>query len=463
MVNRKALHVLDRKIVGVSYSTTTDFLVCQPPSIVPRSVHAVNVSLPPESNNLLVNHPKSPWTSWIASRKRQVVFWLIALVVVVLATHWIDLRVERYLRGDRGKLVSGAWGDLQEWDIRLEQPLEYVGFEKTTEKGPFWSFGTLTEQAVHDLLIASGCSEDQAKRLIQSRMSGTGAIFVLQPDPETILSLTPETRSKLYLALSQNQSNRFQDTPYFIPDGNVDELFSGHKEFGFKGISLIKKLCYQRNGFTYFSDPEVVLKALDSDQRRLAFMQVLTGQNAVLARLLIRPESDIDKPLNYWALSMHGVLLKDLMPLLQAQKREPNGGSLSILYLLPSMARERLFTSPLPPQNDGQKLPDCHWTALNFFNANPDPRMNDNGYASQFIQNNYYEVAKPSIAGDLVLLVNQSGQAVHSAVYLADDLVFTKNGINYAQPWILMHIKDMQGNFSALEPVKVAYFRRKGI
>lgn len=89
--------------------------------------------------------------------------------------------------------------------------------------------------------------------------------------------------------------------------------------------------------------------------------------------------------------------------------------------------------------------------------------MSDNGYASQFIQNNYYEVAKPGIAGDLVLLVNPSGQVVHSAVFLADDLVFTKNGINYAQPWILMHIKDMQGNFSALEPVKVAYFRRKGI
>ena len=403
------------------------------------------------------------WTTWILTRKRQLVFWLIALVAVVLATHWIDLRVERYLRGDRGKIVSGAWGDLQEWDIRLEQPLEYVGFEKTTEKGPFWSFGTLTEQAVHQLLIANGCSEDQANRLIQTRLSGTGAIFVLQPDPETILSLTPETRSKLYLPLSQNQSNRFQATPYFIADGNVDELFSGHKEFGYKGIALVKKLCYQRNGFTYFSDPEVVLKDLDSDERRLAFMQVMTGQNAVMARLLIRPESDIEKPLYYWALAMDGVLLKDLKPMFLALKRELHGGSLSILYLLPSMVRERLFTSPLPPQVDVQKLPDCHWTALNYFSPNPDPRMSDNGYASQFIQNNYYEVAKPGIAGDLVLLVNPSGQVVHSAVFLADDLVFTKNGINYAQPWILMHIKDMQGNFSALEPVKVAYFRRKGI
>ena len=50
---------------------------------------------------------------------------------------------------------------------------------------------------------------------------------------------------------------------------------------------------------------------------------------------------------------------------------------------------------------------------------------------------------------------------VHSSVYLADDIVFTKNGINFAQPWVTMRIKDMVGNFSALEPVKIAYFRRK--
>lgn len=401
--------------------------------------------------------------SWVVTKKRQLVFWIFFTAFVALATHFIDLRIEHYFRGDRPTLHSGVWGDLQEWDIRLEQPLEYVGFEKTTEKGPFWSFGTLTQQAVEGLLVKSGCSEDQCKRLLQTRMSGTGEVFVLQPDSDTILSLTPETRSKLYLALSQNQANRFQVAPYFIPKGDVDALFSGHNEFGYKGITLVKKLLYQRNGFTYFSDPEVVLKALDSDQRRISFMQVLTGQNAVLARLLIRPDSDIDKPLNYWALSMNGVLLKDLAPLLLAQKREPEGGSLSILYLLPSMARERLFTSPLPPQADCQKLPDCHWTALNFFSANPDSRMSDNGFASKFIQENYYEVAKPGIGGDLVLFINPAGQVVHSSVYLADDLVFTKNGINYAQPWIVMRIKDVQGNFSALEPVKVAYFRRKGI
>ena len=124
-------------------------------------------------------------------------------------------------------------------------------------------------------------------------------------------------------------------------------------------------------------------------------------------------------------------------------------------------ARERLFTSPLSP-NDTEKSPDCHWTALNYFKAPPDPKMSDNDYASRYIQENYYEIAKPGLAGDLVLLLNQQNQVLHSSVYIAADVVFTKNGVNYAQPWILMREKDMLGNFSQSDPVKVVCMRRRG-
>ena len=180
-------------------------------------------------------------------------------------------------------------------------------------------------------------------------------------------------------------------------------------------------------------------------------------------RLLVRPDSDIDKPLNYWALSMPGVLLKDLRPLFESQQELRGGGSISILYLLPKLAREKLFTSPLPPSSGQERLPDCHWTALNFFSATPDPRMGDNGYASKFISDNYYQIAAPGVTGDLVLLLDEHNRVIHSSVYIAADVVFTKNGISYAQPWIFMHERDLVGTFSSIDPVKVAYFRRKGI
>lgn len=403
------------------------------------------------------------WLGWIITKKRQLLFWSLILVAVVVATHVVDARREHDSTGTSPVIRSGPWGDLQEWDIRLEQPLEYVGFERIAGDGPIWSFGTFSPHAVHDLLISFGCSEAQTEKFLRTQMQGTGNVLILKPDAESILSLAPEVRSKLYLALGRNSSNRFQASPYYIPEGDPQRLFKDHGPLDSGVLSTMGKLLYKRNGFTYFSDPELVIGRIASEKDRMAFLQGLTSQNSVGLNLLIRNNADIDKPLNYWALSMSGVLLKDLKPLLEAQRRLPQGGSISILYLLPPLARERLFTSPLPPKPDDDKLPDCHWTALNFFNLSPDPKMSDVEHASRFISENYYEIAQPAIAGDLLLLLDPQGRVVHSAVYLADDVVFTKNGINYAQPWILMRIKDLQGSFSALEPMKVAYFRRRGL
>jgi len=430
---------------------------------LPQPFHAVNSPSSHQSQDHPLTKQKLPWSTWIASRKRQLGFWILIVAVCIFVTHLIDGHLAQEAEGTDGIIHSGAWGDLQEWDIRVEQPQEYAGFEKTTADGPFWSFGATTPQAVHDILTASGCTEEQSAGLLAKRMEGMGAIFILKPDVETVLNLSPEVRSKLYLQLARNSVNRFQGTPYFIPNGDVAKFFDNSYFSNEKAKGLMKRLLYQRNGFSYFSDPESVLKGLDSDQERDDFLRSLTSQNATLARLLIRPDTDIDKPLNYWALSMPGVLSKDLKPLFESQKRLPHGGSLSLLYALPPMARDKLYTSPLPPADGDPKMPDCHWTALNFFSLTPDPRMNDNDFAGRFITDHYYEIAKPGIAGDLVLLLNSSGGVIHSAVYLADDVVFTKNGINYAQPWILMHEKDLVGTFSAISPVTVTYFRRRGM
>ena len=411
--------------------------------------------------------PESTLFSSLSSFMKVVRIPLLLLIVAVGAAslmHVYDKRVEHARRGTAPDVHPGPWGDLQSWDVRLEQPLEYVGFEKTTGEGPFWNFGPVSPEGVSGILKDSGCSDALVSALMTTASRLPDGALVLRPSPDQVSSLDPENRSKLYLSLAANPANRFQQNPYYITDGDVARLFDEKFDSNREAISLMKRLLYQRNGFTYFSDPECVLKLLKTREERLKFLQSLTSQNVVLLRLLIRPDADIDKPLNYWCLGMPGVLLKDLRSLLEAQQRLPDGGSVSVLYLLPPLARERLFTSPLPPEaGSASKLPDCHWTALNFFRSEPDPRLSDNAYASDFIVKNYYEVARPGVCGDLVLLLDQQNRVVHSAVYIAYDIVFTKNGINYAQPWVLMHERDMVGSFSALEPVKVAYFRRKGL
>jgi len=56
---------------------------------------------------------------------------------------------------------------------------------------------------------------------------------------------------------------------------------------------------------------------------------------------------------------------------------------------------------------------------------------------------------------------------VHSAVYLADDLVFTKNGFGLAEPWMYMPLDRMMKIYSLHlgqpDSVKVLLYRRRGV
>ncbi len=104
---------------------------------------------------------------------------------------------------------------------------------------------------------------------------------------------------------------------------------------------------------------------------------------------------------------------------------------------------------------------DCHWTTFNFSNDTPDNHFNDPAYVVEYIRKNFYQIAAPSIYGDVLLLMNDRNEVKHSAVFLADDIVFTKNGNNYRQPWMLMHIPDLLATYPALPPMKPVYIRRK--
>ena len=182
--------------------------------------------------------------------------------------------------------------------------------------------------------------------------------------------------------------------------------------------------------------------------------------SAVLARIRLHPDSDLDKLIGYWA-AVPGVHAKDLRPLLESVKETPDGGVVSLLYFLPPFARDRLYTSPFSARDDDART-DCHWSAMNFFNDKLDPRFQDDAYASAYITEHCYQIGKPSMCGDLVFLVNGKGEVLHSAVYIADELVFTWDGNNAGQPWILTRFPKLREVLTTDEEPKILYYRRKG-
>jgi len=372
-----------------------------------------------------------------------------------------DARAEAADTGDEFTTLSGGWGELQCRLVSLEQPAEYIAFDKNDWSGPFWHIAAPTESVLKQSLLQAGCDEGTATKLLATKRSDAPGQWVLKPDDETILGLKEEVRSRLYLLLADNPLNRGQAAPLYVPKGDVERVFQGKFDPARNLETWARHLSYKRNGYVYFSDMEVLARvARLNEEERATLRRAVSATPVVMARLKVGSPAGLDSVVNYWGFSMPGVLVKDIRPLFDAQLRSPGGGAVSILYVLPPLARAKLYTTPLTPKAD-EPLPDCHFTALNFFSESVDPQLSNQDYATRYLSERYYQIGAPGRPGDLVVLVDAQNRIVHSATYLAGDVVYTKNGINLGQPWVLMHLDDMLGCYSVKETVRVGYMRKR--
>ena len=352
-----------------------------------------------------------------------------------------------------------AWGELIKNPIWLDRPQEFFSNETGTNQIARWIFSKLTVEQVRTLLASCGLSADQVNRaLTPGRFTVAPTGTTILPEDELVFSLTPNVRATLYQQLAPNPANGFYSFPFLFQGDDLDEPFLG-SGLDAALIAQAKKLIYRRGRTLCFSDLVVLMRAAPAEKDRLALVKALSRQPAMLVRLRIREHTDVDKILGYWS---KGVVTKDARPLLESLTRTPDGGTVSLLYLLPHFARDRVFTFPKPPA-PGQLAPDCHWSSLNFFNEVPDDRFSDGDFSSRYIQSHYYPIAKPNLYGDLVTVVSNGKILVHSAVYLADDIVFTKNGSNLYQPWTLMRMADLLNVYSMSGPVSFSFYRQNGL
>jgi len=351
-----------------------------------------------------------------------------------------------------------SWGQLTVHDIDLEQPEEYVAYEINTNRVETWTFEGINPDAVRTVMRSSGLSEEQTeKALSAASMIYTNSNTIVTPDSDLVFSLPPETRAKLYAVLWRFNSNELIQFPFCFP-GNSFDTRVDKTRISDATLALLQRMLYPRGNAQCFSDLEALLHSIPDEAERMQTVKALSHQSAVLLGIRVWPDSDIDKIINYWDAT--GVRVVDVRPFLDSLKREPTGGAASILYFLPPFARARLYTYPLPSQA-GDPAMDCHWSTMNFFNETPDNRFSDPKYTVDYLLSHYYKIARPTKYGDLIFLLNKNGDAVHSAVYLADDIVFTKNGNNSAQPWMLMHLKDLLAEYSTDSAPEIIVYRNK--
>jgi hypothetical protein len=352
--------------------------------------------------------------------------------------------------------LEGPWGELLTQDISLERPLEYLNGDLRTVQPPVWTFHGMNIAQVKAFFINNGLAQREAERaLVPDRVSTRGSDTLFKPSEEFVFSLNPETRDRLYLAMRGLDVNLYIDSPYYYAPSQI-EWINGDARVHPDDLALFKKLVYGGSVARRFSDFETLMGRIPTLERRVEMAAALSRQPAVLARLCIRPDTELDKVVMYWGHAPN-VRFIDVRPILDGLKGLPRGGTLSLMYLLPPFARERLYTFPACPA-PGEPLPDSYWSTFNFSTVKPDDRFLAPAECTRYAEEHFYNIARPGLCGDVLLFKNLQGQIRHAAVYLAADLVFTKLGKNCAMPWTIMRIADLQAMYSNCN---IIYLRAK--
>lgn len=358
------------------------------------------------------------------------------------------------------RVAEGPWGDLEYYVIHLQAPLSWLPHLEIPSDRTVWSFSERDPHEIVSRLTEAGIvTVDGAPWAEMGEFHQVpdeqGVNFI--PTPEFLLSISPEARSALAEILYRNDLNQSYREAVVIESGNAVEWY---REAGLDEelVQRIASLCYLRGQSLLFSDTAFILSTLDTLDEQRNFIRATTRTRSLVLRLNIGDGDEFKEIAEYWTAG-HGK--KAIIPILEAVSETPGVERLDIAHLLPPTPRKLMYTYPdlRAFLTIGDR--DCHWTSLNFFRSEPDGVMQGK-VMSEWIRENYDEVSEGLQYGDVIMLKELGKDtAIHSATFIAGDIVFTKNGKQRLSPWILMRYSDMERRYRLDKELSAAVFRLK--
>ena len=353
---------------------------------------------------------------------------------------------------------KGAWGQLETFEVLLEAPIDLLRASEPKTVRTRWFFGKMKSDMVAALIRGIVKQEDLADRLCdQNRwLEDTEGVAVF-PRTEDLLQIQTEARVALYAELAKFQENFYYMEPEILY-GKSFEDWSNGSEISEKARQFIKTVSYRHGSMLQFSDMPALLGMLSTEQERLAVLRALSRTPSLVAKIIIN-STTTENLAGYWH---KGFRLKDTSAFMASIKRHKEVDRMDLLHLLPSGIRKILYTFPDPTTSRSGYLPDCHWSALNFFNTQPLDRLADPVQATAYTLEKFAPIQPPYELGDVLFFTDtKTGDAYHSCAYLADDVVFTKNGRSPLQPWVLMRLESVKELYDMHFRTKISAYRRK--
>jgi hypothetical protein len=355
------------------------------------------------------------------------------------------------------KTQAGPWGELEVRTVYLEAPDTLLAAVAKPNAITRWVFEQTTESAVRELLVRQGVSVTMVERLLEPASRTIQAnVISLYPTVAEITSLDVATRSGLYRELAKSSANEYQRDPVYVLGGDPGDWLAG------SGLNeaqekLFRRLVWKRGEVTAFSDIQALLTlAKDAAEVRNTF-RALTRVRSLLVELQLPLKGDRQAFLDYWTAGQGDATQASF---LRAITQRQAIQSVDITHFFPSAIRQLAYTFPEIAHGSRGRLPDCHWTSLNFFNSTPKDEYLDMRQAATRLVQAYATVEAPYRYGDILCFL-EGGEGLHTCVYLADDIVLTKNGDSILAPWVLMQVKDVEAIYRRSPETRIQGFRLK--
>lgn len=413
--------------------------------------------------------PDTLWWGLNVSPKTANLVYLVVLICILAIGIFIgresvtNTSINQTVSNDEGavKIKRGPWGDLEYFPIMIEAPKELLKVEGIEETPVKWFFKRFTRNDVSRLFDNLNIPASQRDQLLSPGSLGVYAQgLTISPPREVLYDLKPAAFEGIYRVLAgmnENGNSRWE-----ILSKDVD--LYGKMGISEKTISLLKKLSAPYGKYLVCYCMPYVLSAIEGYEEKANLIKALTTQHTMLIKLHITPQTDINALASYWGKAFWTT---DVKAILESIKELPKGGRLDILELLPPLPTSLLYTYPLPenPMNGTPVIRNCSWAAFNFFRDPPDPKFSDANYVVEKLKSEYYPIESDPHFGDVMILLTPNDELLHTAVYLADGIVYTKNGDNPLHPWMFSTITDLIDFFSiSLSPgqnLSVQYYRNK--
>lgn len=391
--------------------------------------------------------------------------WLIAVLVVsgllvvslVKGSFALSRSAWWSRQGEVRHAARGPWGTL--WYVRslIEIPPERVQVGPWAYTPTRWYLEGESDDDVMAVLRGCGLDDRQAQDLLAAEIAVTNGVgHILQPSESFILSLDPETRAHLYERLGRYPQNEAQFSPFRFSGEETQDWLDG-ANVSSEVKALVESLIYRHGKARLFSDLTLVLNRYPSAQTHSNLFMSLSREATLLARVRVLPKDNVDELAEYWGVPDRQAEVRTMLRTLQVSGVCRD---VPVTLLLPTFAKSRLYRYS---RAGDPAFPSCHYTAMNFFNEEPDNRFLDLGEAAKVLARDYVVVTNDFRLGDIILLMRNSREAIHSCNYIADRIVFTRNGGNWAQPWMLTTLDALIDFYSYPDPVTVKVVRRRDL